>query len=56
MDYGPEPGELCDGCRCAIDANEDAIGRDGRWFCTERCRRDSCLGEAEQMSLTGSER
>jgi hypothetical protein len=45
------PGELCDGCDCAIDANEDAISRDGRWWCMETCRRDSGIGEAEQLGL-----
>jgi hypothetical protein len=46
-----EPGELCSACAQNIDANEDAISRDGRWFCTETCRRAAMLGEAEQLGL-----
>jgi hypothetical protein len=45
------PGELCDNCAQNIDANEDAIGHAGRWFCTDACRRAAMLGEAEQMGL-----
>lgn len=45
------PGELCDGCRVAIDAKEDVIAHGGRFFCTETCRRVAMLGEAEQMVM-----
>ncbi len=45
------PGTFCDNCRQCIDANEDAIGHSGRWFCAEPCRRAACLGEAEQLGL-----
>jgi hypothetical protein len=45
------PGELCDACRTNIDAHEDAINSGARWYCTERCRRDAEIGEAEQLGL-----
>lgn len=45
------PGELCDACRCAIDAHEEVVTHGGRYFCNESCRRDSGIGEAEQLAM-----
>lgn len=51
MTYQDPPGIRCDGCRVAIDARLDVIEYGGRFFCGEECRREACLGEAEQLGL-----
>jgi hypothetical protein len=51
MPRNEPPGELCDACRVAIDAHEDVVTHGERFFCTEACRRNAVIGEAEQLGL-----
>jgi hypothetical protein len=53
MPRNEPPGELCDACHVAIDAHEDVVQHGERFYCAETCRRDSVIGEAEQMDLGG---
>jgi hypothetical protein len=46
-----ERGELCDACHVAIDAHEDVVTHGERYFCTESCRRNAAIGEAEQLAM-----
>jgi hypothetical protein len=51
MSRNEPPGELCDACHVAIDAHEDVVTHGERLFCTETCRRNAVIGEAEQLGL-----
>ncbi len=56
MTYTDPPGIRCDGCRTNIDARIDVVRHGDRWFCTDECRRATCLGDAEQMVIGGVRR
>jgi hypothetical protein len=45
------PGLQCDACRQNIDAREDVVQHGERFFCSEQCRRNAVIGEAEQLGL-----